>query len=60
MTNFYKFALKIETSITKGVIKPISKTGNSIDVIVYVWFIYWFSVKKIKTCIVKKNNSKLE
>ena len=45
MTTFYNFALKIETSIAKRVVKPISETRNFNDVIVYVWFIYSFSDK---------------
>ena len=57
MTNFYNFTLKIETSWAKNVVKSILETWNYNDVIVYVWFIY-FWIKKIKICNVKKNNLK--
>ena len=57
MTNFYSFTLKIETSWAKNVVKSILETWNYNDVIVYVWFIY-FWIKKIKICNVKKNNLK--
>ena len=40
MTTFYHFTLKTEVSWTKMVIKPVLKTWNANDVIVYVWFIY--------------------
>ena len=37
MTNFYNFALKIETSWTKKIVKPILETWNSANnVIVYI------------------------
>ena len=40
MNTFYNFTLKIETSWTKKVLKPILETWNANDVIVYVWFIF--------------------
>ena len=40
MTTFYNFALKIETSWAKKVVKPILETWNAANnVIVYFWFI---------------------
>ena len=58
MTTFYNFALKIETSLAKRVVKPISETRNA-NITVYVWFISSFLDKKIKKpCNVKKENSK--
>ena len=57
MTTFYNFTLKIETSLAKNVVKSILETWNVNDVIVYVWFIY-FWIKKLKICNVKKNNFK--
>ena len=39
MTTPYGFALKIETSWAKKVVKPSLETWNANDVIVYVWFI---------------------
>ena len=36
MTTFCNFTLKIETSWAKKVVKPILKTWNANDVIVYV------------------------
>ena len=40
ITIFYNFALKIETSWAKKVVKPILETWNAVnDVTVYVWFI---------------------
>ena len=59
MTIFYKFPLKVETSLAKWVVKPTSDTRQ--NVIVYIWLIYSFldNKKKIKkTCNAKKNNSK--
>lgn len=58
MTIFYKFPLKIETSLAKWVVKPTSDTRQ--NVIVYIWLIYSFLDKKKikKTCNAKKNNSK--
>ena len=46
MTVFYDFALKIETSWAKKVVKASLETWNINDVIVYVWFIY-SQIKKI-------------
>ena len=40
MITFCNFALKIETSWVKQVVKPILETWNANDVIVYVWLIY--------------------
>ena len=58
MTTLYNFALKIETSWAKKVVKPISETWNAANnVFVYVWFIHSLT-KMLKTCTVKKNNSK--
>ena len=45
MTTFHNFTLKMETSWDKNVLKPILKTWNPNDAIVYVWFIY----SRIKT-----------
>ena len=42
MTTFYNFALKVETSWAKKVVKSILETSNVNDVIVYVWFIYFW------------------
>ena len=40
ITIFYNFALKLETSWAKKVVKPILETWNAVnDVTVYVWFI---------------------
>ena len=50
MTTLYNFALKIETTLSKRVAKPISETKNNIDVIVYASFTYSFLDKKF--CIV--------
>ena len=36
MTIFYNFTLKIETSWTKNVVKPILETWNANDVIAHV------------------------
>ena len=59
MTNFYDFALKIETSLAKWVFKPILETTNANNVIVYVWFIYsFFDKKRLKNMQYKKNNCK--
>ena len=45
MTTFYKFALKIESSWTKKIVKFILETWNATnEVIVYIWFIH--SLKK--------------
>ena len=53
MTTFYNFALKVETSWAKKAVKSILETSNVNDVIVYIWFIY-FWIKKLKICNVKK------
>ena len=50
---FYNFALKIETSGAKKVVKSIMKTWNY--VIVHVWFIHSL-IKFLRTCNVKQNN----
>ena len=47
MNTFYNFTRKIETRRAKKVFKSMVETGNVNDVIVYVWFIY-FWIKKIK------------
>ena len=39
MTTLYNFALKVETSWAKKVLKPIMDTWNTNDVIVYVSFV---------------------
>lgn len=39
MTTFYNFAVKIETSWGKRVVKPILKTRNP-NIIMYNYFIY--------------------
>ena len=54
MTTFYKFTLKIETSWTKKVLKPILGTWNANDVIVYVLFIF----SRIKKIILNAKNLK--
>ena len=57
LNSYNNFTLEIETSLAKRVVKFISETRNG-NVIVYVWFIYSFSDKKIKkTWNVEKNNS---
>ena len=53
MTTFYNFSLVIETSCAKKAAKSILETWNVNDVIVYVWFIY-FWIKKIKNMQCKK------
>ena len=53
MTTFYNFALKVETSWAKKAVKSILETSNVNDVIVYIWFIYFWT-KKLKICNVKK------
>ena len=40
MTAFYNFALKIETSWAKKVVKPILETWNASNVIVYALLIH--------------------
>ena len=42
MNTFYKFTRKIETKRAKKVFKSMVETGNVNDVIVYVWFIYFW------------------
>ena len=54
MTTFYDFALKIETSWTKEVVKSSLKTWNDNDVVLYVWFIYSQIKKNLKIYDVKK------
>lgn len=55
MITFYNFALKIETSWTKGMVKPISETRipNATVSLVYSFLDNFFS----KTCSVKKNSN---
>ena len=53
MTIFFNFTLTIEASWVKKVVKSILETWNVNDVIVYVWFIY-FWIKKIKNMQCKK------
>ena len=48
MADFHNFFLKIDTGITKRVVKPFPEIRNTNDVIVYVWFIYLFLDKNIK------------
>ena len=52
MTAFYNFILKIETSWAKTIVNSILETWNVNDVIVYVWFIY-FWIKKRKYAMQK-------
>ena len=40
MTTFYDFALKIETSWDKKVVKPSLETWNTNDAVLYISFIY--------------------
>ena len=40
VTTFYNFALKIETSWAKRVVKPILESWNAANVIAYVSFIH--------------------
>ena len=47
LNSYNNFTIEIETSLAKRVVKFISETRNG-NVIVYVWFIYSFSDKKIK------------
>ena len=42
MTTFYNVTLKIETSWAEKVVKSILKTWNVNDVIVCVWYIYFW------------------
>ena len=55
MDTFYNFTLKIETSWAKKAVKSILETWNVNDVIVHVWFIYFWK-KKLNKCNKKKNN----
>ena len=57
MATFYNFILKLETSSAKKVVKSILEIWNFNDIIVYVWFIY-FWIKKKKICNVKKTDFK--
>ena len=54
MTIFYKFPLKVETSLAKWVVKPTSDTRQ--NVIVYIWLIYSFldNKKKLKKHAMQK------
>ena len=54
MTTFCNVTLKLETSWAKKVVEFI---WNFNDVIVYVWFIY-FWIKKVKICNLEKYNFK--
>ena len=62
MTTFYNFALKIETSWAKKVVKPILETSNAANmlpiVIVYVCFIHSLrkSFKEEEFTIKSENN----
>ena len=38
MTTFHNFALKIETSWAKRMVKPVLETRNANDVNTHVWF----------------------
>ena len=40
MPTFYKFALEIETSLGKRLLKTISETRNASNVIMYIWFLF--------------------
>ena len=53
MTIFYGFTRKTETSWAKKIVKFILENWN-VDVIVYVWFIYF----RIKNAACRKNNVK--
>ena len=57
MTTFFIFTLKIEASLAKKVVNSILEIWKVSDVIVYVWFIYFWK-RKLKICNVKKNNFK--
>ena len=57
MTAFYNFALRIEISWAKKIVKPILETWHGNDVIVYVWFYSFWDEKLLTACNVK-NNSK--
>ena len=47
ITTFYNYALKVETSLAKRMVKPILETRNAND-IAFDWFIYLFLDKKCK------------
>ena len=54
MTTFYNFALKIETSWDKKVVKSILETLYTFnDLIAYVWFIH-SQIKNFKNMQCKK------
>ena len=48
MTTIYNFALKMETSLAKSVVKAILETKNANNFIVYIFFIYLFLKKNSK------------
>ena len=51
MATLYNFTLKIETSRAKKVVKYILETWNVNDIIVYVWFIFfWIKNQKYAQC----------
>ena len=56
ITNFYNFALKIEISSAKSLVKSISETRNT-NAIAYVWFIHSYIKSFLETCSLTKNNS---
>ena len=58
MTTFYDFALKIETSWDKKVVKPSLETWNTNDAVLYISFIYSQIKKILKICNIKRSNSK--
>ena len=47
ITTFHNYALKVETSPSKRMVKPILETRNAND-IAFDWFIYLFLDKKCK------------
>ena len=51
MTTIYNFALKMETSLAKSVVKAILETKNANNFIVYICFIYLFLKKNSKTAM---------
>ena len=53
--SFNNFSLKVETTWAGSVVKPISETRNSNDVIMFAWFIHSPILKRYN---VKKNRSK--
>ena len=56
MIAFYNFALKIETSRSKKVVKPILETWNAANVILWVWLIH-FLIKIVKNMACMKTFS---